>query len=297
MKSTPKQILKKIIQSATYQEYEKAFQTSTGLPLALTPLETWGLPQHQRKNENPLCAILAGDRSACSACLGAQKEVCGAPNSAANTITCFAGLSETAVPVRVNGTPVGLLQTGQILQQPPTEEGFGRLRSKLEQMGATLDFDVLEKTYFDSPVMTAERCQATITLLRQFATHLELVGNRLVMESETTEAPIIQRARAYIEDNYSESISLKEIAAALHTSTFYFCKIFRKGTGLTFTEYLTRVRIENAKSQLTNPHLRISEIAFAVGFQSLSQFNRAFKGLTGCSPTEYRTEGPVEMVA
>lgn len=297
MKSTTKQILKKIQHSATYQEYEKAFQESTGLPLTLTPLETWGLPQHQRTNENPFCAVLADDRKACNACLGAQKEICGAPSSASNTVTCFAGFRETAVPIRVNGTPIGLLQTGQILAAPPSAEGFERVKGKLEQLGAKVDGDTLAKAYFQSPVMEPQRYQATVTLLRQFATHLELVGNRLVMESETTEAPIIQRARTYIEENFSDTISLKEIAAALHTSTFYFCKIFRKGTGLTFTEYLTRVRIEAAKNQLSNPHLRISEIAFAVGFQSLSQFNRAFRGFTGRSPTEFRNEQPNALVA
>lgn len=297
MKSTSKQILKKIKDSATYQEYEKAFQESTGLPLTLTPLETWGLPQHQRRNENPFCALLAGDRRSCSACLGAQKDLCAAPDRAANTVTCFAGFTETAVPIRVNGQPIGLLQTGQVLQAPPTREGFLRVKEKLETLGAQLDEKALAKTYFQSQVVNTERYEATVTLLRQFATHLELVGNRLVMESETTEAPIIQRARSYIEENFSESISLKEIAAAVHTSTFYFCKIFRKGTGLTFTEYLTRVRIEKAKDQLTNPHLRISEIAFAVGFQSLSQFNRAFKSFTGRSPSEYRSKPQRVLVA
>lgn len=297
MKSTTKQILKKIKDSATYQEYEQAFQDCTGLPLTLTPLETWGLPHHQRKNENPFCAFLATDRVACTACLGAQKELCGTPNSSSNTVTCFAGFRETAVPIRVNGSPIGLLQTGQILSAPPTEEGFQRIREKLERMGAKLDPRQLAATYFQSPVSNNQRYQATITLLRQFASHLELVGNRIVMESETIEAPIIQRARTYIEENFSDTISLKEIAAALHTSTFYFCKIFRKGTGLTFTEYLTRVRIEAAKTQLANPHLRISEIAFAVGFQSLSQFNRAFRGFTGRSPTQYRSQPPNALVA
>jgi YesN/AraC family two-component response regulator len=50
----------------------------------------------------------------------------------------------------------------------------------------------------------------------------------------------------------------------MHVSTFYFCKIFKKATGLTFTEYLGRVRIEKAKALLLNPHLRISEIAYEV---------------------------------
>ena len=70
---------------------------------------------------------------------------------------------------------------------------------------------------------------------------------------------------------------------------FYFCRLFKSGTGLTFTAYLARVRIERVKELLLrNPNLRVSEIAFETGFQSLTHFNRLFVKLTGEPPTEYR---------
>jgi len=56
-----------------------------------------------------------------------------------------------------------------------------------------------------------------------------------------------------------------------------------------FTEYVSRVRIEKARALLLNPNLRISEIAYEVGFQSLTHFNRVFKKLLGQSPTEFRS--------
>ncbi len=71
-------------------------------------------------------------------------------------------------------------------------------------------------------------------------------------------------------------------------SAFYFCKMFKKATGLTFTDYLARVRIEKVKNLLLNPNKRISEAAYEVGFQSLSQFNRVFRRIAGESPTTYR---------
>jgi len=64
--------------------------------------------------------------------------------------------------------------------------------------------------------------------------------------------------------------------------------MFKKATGLHFTEYVSRVRIEKARNLLLNPNLRISEIAYDVGFQSLTHFNRVFKRVIGQSPTEYR---------
>ena len=85
-------------------------------------------------------------------------------------------------------------------------------------------------------------------------------------------------------------IVLVAIVVAVNASTFYFCKMFKKGTGVNFTEYVCRVRIESAKNLLLNPNLRISEIAYEVGFQSLTHFNRVFKKTVGESPTEYRAK-------
>jgi AraC-like DNA-binding protein len=69
---------------------------------------------------------------------------------------------------------------------------------------------------------------------------------------------------------------------------------FKQVTGLNFVEYVARARFNSACDLLRNANLRISEIAFAVGFQSLSQFNRVFKRLSGKSPTQYRaSKNPV----
>ncbi len=78
------------------------------------------------------------------------------------------------------------------------------------------------------------------------------------------------------------------MARAVNMSAFYFCKMFKKVAGINFTDYLSRVRIERAQNLLLNPNLRVSEIAFEVGFQSLTHFNRVFKKITGQSPTDYR---------
>ena len=71
-------------------------------------------------------------------------------------------------------------------------------------------------------------------------------------------------------------------------SAYYFCKVFHKATGMTFTHYVARIRVERVKSLMLNPHKRISEAAFEAGFQSLSQFNRIFRKVQGEAPTAYR---------
>jgi YesN/AraC family two-component response regulator len=117
-----------------------------------------------------------------------------------------------------------------------------------------------------------------------------MISNRIFVEQQNSELPMITRAKEYIQQNQAEDLSLGQVAKAVNTSTFYFCKLFKKVTGLNFTDYVSRVRIEKAKNLLLNPNLRVSEIAFEVGFQSLTHFNRVFKKIIGQSPTEYRAQ-------
>jgi YesN/AraC family two-component response regulator len=124
--------------------------------------------------------------------------------------------------------------------------------------------------------------------LEIFAKHLLTIANEVTVQENEAEPPLVRRARAYIVGHQADPIDLDNAAKAMHVSTFCFCKMFKKATGLTFTEYLGRVRIEKAKGLLLNPHLRISEIAYDVGFQSLTHFNRVFPQVTGVSPTAYR---------
>jgi AraC-like DNA-binding protein len=100
----------------------------------------------------------------------------------------------------------------------------------------------------------------------------------------------IWKTRKYIEEHSEEELSLTKVAKAVNISANHLSEKFKQVTGVNFVEYVARVRFKNACDLLRDPNLRISEIAFAVGFQSLSQFNRVFKRLTGKSPTQYRYE-------
>jgi YesN/AraC family two-component response regulator len=74
---------------------------------------------------------------------------------------------------------------------------------------------------------------------------------------------------------------LASVAKAVKTSTFYFCKLFKCATGLTFTDYLARVRIEKAKTLLLDLNRRVSEVTYEFGFQSLTHFKRVFRKIVG----------------
>ena len=99
----------------------------------------------------------------------------------------------------------------------------------------------------------------------------------------------IWKARNFIEKHSAEELSLIKVAKVVNVSANHLSEKFKQVTGVNFVEYIAWTRFEKARDLLRNSDLRISEIAFAVGFQSLSQFNRVFKKLSEKSPTQYRT--------
>ena len=98
----------------------------------------------------------------------------------------------------------------------------------------------------------------------------------------------IWKARKYIIECSDEALSLTRVAGFVKINPNYFSEKFKEVTGLNFVDYVARIRVAKAMEFLRDHDRRISEIAFAVGFQSLSQFNRVFKRIGGRSPTEFR---------
>ncbi|MSU57027.1 MAG: hypothetical protein EXS35_02395 [Pedosphaera sp.] len=90
-----------IVNSKVYQEYERAFMDTTGLPVALKPVENWQLPHHGQRGENEFCALLAQKSRSCAACLRVQEKLCEKSAVEAQTVTCPVGMCDTAVCVRM----------------------------------------------------------------------------------------------------------------------------------------------------------------------------------------------------
>lgn len=281
-----------LAESKIYKDYERAFNETTGLPLNLRSVESWQLPHHGRRNENPFCAMMAERSRTCSACLQVQQALVDAAKCGPATVTCQFGLCDTAVPVRTGDKTIGYLQTGQVFRKQPTEAQFQRAAKLADEGGVTAPREAVREAFFNTPVLPPKRHEAALNLLHIFADHLGMVSNQIMVRTANAEPPMITRAKQFIEEHHTEDLSLGLVSKAVNTSTFYFCKMFKKATGINFTDYLSRIRIEQAKNLLLNPNLRVSEIAYEVGFQSLTHFNRIFKKLAGQSPTEYRTHLP-----
>ena len=281
-------LIDRLVGSQIFRDYERAFSEATGLPVALRPVECWQLTHHGRARENRFCAILSGNSRACGACLQVQQQLSETAGAEPRSVTCPAGLTDIAVPVRMGEQLIGFLQTGQVFRRAPNAAQFDKTAKLVAAWGVKVELEELRDAYFSGVVMNSRQHDSVVKLLTIFAQHLSLVCNQIAMQQTHSEPPVITKAKDYIRQHLGEDLSLGQVAKAVNTSSFYFCKIFKRSTGINFTDFLARLRIENAMNLLLNPNLRVSEIAYEVGFQSLTHFNRVFKRINGQSPTEYR---------
>jgi AraC-like DNA-binding protein len=283
-----KNLIEALQNSKLYQEYARAFSETTNMPVCLRPVDSWQLPLHGHKNESPFCGMMTKKSRSCAACLQIQQKLAESATRDSQTVVCFAGMSDTAVPVRLGDHLLGFLQTGQVFKKKPSQIQWDRISQLTDQWGVPVNPSDLKSAFQETRVVGPKQYESSVKLLNIFAQHLSMVSNQVVVQQQNSEPPTITRAKEFIVEHQAEDLSLGEVAKAVSTSTFYFCKMFKKSTGLNFTNYLSRIRIERAKNLLLNPNLRVSEIAFEVGFQSLTHFNRVFKRIIGQSPTEYR---------
>jgi AraC-like DNA-binding protein/ligand-binding sensor protein len=260
---------------------------ATGLPLTLRPVEFWQLAHHGKKHENPFCALLAERPATLAVCLEAHQDMIEHTGLLPRTVTCPFGLTETAVPVALGTRVIGYLRIGQVLRHAPAKSDESKVVRELKRRGAPFTQE-LRKAWEKNPLIFPDRYNAIVRLLSFFAEQLSGLANQLVIESQNIEPPLVIKAREYIEKHKTEELSLADVAKAAGSSIFHFCKVFHKATDLKFTDYVARVRLEDARNRLLNPNLRVSEIAYDVGFQSLTQFNRTFKRVFGQSPTKFR---------
>lgn len=101
----------------------------------------------------------------------------------------------------------------------------------------------------------------------------------------------LQRVLAQIDARYQEPMTLGQAARMMNFSECHFSRIFRQYTGMNYVTYLNMVRIERAAAQLRESPARIVDIAYSCGFNNVRTFNRVFRQMTGCCPTEYQKNG------
>lgn len=108
-------------------------------------------------------------------------------------------------------------------------------------------------------------------------------------EDNVRYSELIRPALEYMELHYGEDITVKQLSAAAHLSQSYFMGCFKKATGIGAIEHLTQIRMKMVCDALINSKQHIADVAYSCGYDNLSNFNRQFKRMIGCTPKEYRS--------
>lgn len=280
-----------LVRLPAIKHYEAAFRKATGVSLKVVPPEEPTQRLSFGESENMFCTLMGSTPAGCDACLKTHVRIqrSAARKLVPQQVYCFAGLTVVAVPVVFGPHHLATLLSGQVFRREPTERDF-LMVAKMVRGGLDGDWEKrARKAYFETPVVTAERLQAIIQLLNVFAQYLGDYASRQAIASSHHEPNAVASAKQFVQSHVEESITLAQVVQHVKVSRFYFCKLFKKATGMTLTEYVSRVRVEKAKTLLMDTSLRISEVVYAAGFGSIPRFNSVFKRYVGMPPTEYRT--------
>src|SRR5260370_20701935 len=170
-----------------------------GLPLNIRGHDFWSAAPHGKQDGDSLASILARFNKARAACLRAQTDASREPDSTTRTVTWFAGLSESAVPVYVGDHILGFLETGEVMLKNPTKKHFATITRQLRAWGYNTDWKQLERAYFRSCVLSPARYRAMLRLLSIFAQHLSILSNQLAVRLENDESTNMTPARHFID--------------------------------------------------------------------------------------------------
>ena len=102
--------------------------------------------------------------------------------------------------------------------------------------------------------------------------------------------PYIRKAIEYVHENYSQDITIDSLCNYLDINKSYFCSLFKKYTGNTFSYFLNHFRVEKSKNLLKNPNMSLLDVAVSVGFNSQNYYSSVFKKITNKTPLEYKQE-------
>ena len=233
-------------------------------------------------HDNSYCIYLKSFPRARKHCVASQKKLTERCRNGALCGTCHAGVHEYVYPLSSGQETIGFISVSGYQAKTPesyltaTAEKFAIPHEKLCRAYAQLKKEMPPKDRIDT--LIAPLCQMLeLAYLKDASTPRE-------------EEQLIDRILRYVKKEHTQDITLEQLCHRFSYSRSHISHLFKKSTGKSFREYLTEVRLADAKWLLLHSHLGINEIAYSVGFGDGNYFSAVFKERVGISPRAYRQE-------
>lgn len=195
---------------------------------------------------------------------------------------CHAGICETILPIHFGGVPVAYLVFGQLLDSTPIEEQWSFTERTIDWYPG--DKEELKKAFFQFRQYSKEEISAYTDILEAFSTFIQLKG--MIQTLELTDS---QKLEMYLEEHYTEKLSLERIASDLGIGRTKLCRLAKEISGGNNLSWLiANRRVDAAKKFLLQGNQPISEIAEAVGISDYNYFTKVFRSVTGMTPSTFR---------
>ena len=170
-----------------------------------------------------------------------------------------------------------------------TPEDFPSIYDKVKSLLLEIKNEYLSSSTSFSEVSIYSKTLEIITLIgrSRAATGMKTISPDAPRKQEEYIEKFIEICN-YISAHCSDELNLEAVASMSGFSKFYFSRLFKQFTNVSFYKYVNQKRIEKAAEMLTEPNISITNVALSCGFESLSSFIRMFKIVKGCTPTEFR---------
>lgn len=231
-------------------------------------------------HESPYCIYVKSHPTAQRHCIERQGKVFDKCKSGSYCGACYAGVWEYVYPISNGKECVGFISVsgygcdGAESFVKRTAEKYSIDKRELSELYATLRSDMPSKKDVD-------------VLITPLCNMLELAYIKSE-DNVAAELSLTDKTAAYIRRNHTQNISLDDVCREFSCSHSHLSHTFKSIVGMSFREYLTHLRIEDAKSLLAHSKLGVTEIALSVGFSDSNYFSNVFKGKVGISPLAYR---------